>query len=77
MDVDQVRQWVEGVLSLASMGSAHEIDADEELLQLLDGIEDAGIGERGDLVVTTADGNRFRVTVQRLDPDTGNPIEEG
>jgi hypothetical protein len=74
MNLEQAEEWVGGVLSLASCGAAHEVERDEELMALGDLVEHAGIGERGDFVVTALDGARYRVIVRLLDPDTGNPV---
>jgi hypothetical protein len=73
VDIESVKEWVSGVLNMAASGAAHEIERDEELESLADGIVAAEVGERGDFVVEDTDGNRYRVTIQLLDPDTGDP----
>ena len=66
MTLDEVRSWVDGVLSLASCGGSHEIERDEELRELAESVEDGSAREDG-FVVTDEAGRRFLVSVREID----------
>jgi len=65
MTQKKVREWVEGVLSLASCGGSHEIERDEELTELQHKFEDTELTKAG-LVLVAGDGQRFLVRVEKL-----------